>query len=268
MSSPADRRKLAKEYVAQRARLKSRFLTERLEQQDTTAAYKKGIAPLLEPTIKTAEQIAKLADTTTKLTQEAQKHTTALENLPGDLAAVLPLAELPEYHSQLGTTPQIFEEETRQDIKDDAIGFARAGPPANWKTLILDKTTSYDISKARIAWPKWVYREKTGSKQAVGKRYEAFLAALDEAAISSGHEAAREEQQAATSSGEGLKRSGVRYYKNAGELIDRLTMLKSVREAGNTSAELRNEVADILDKLRDDGEIDEHAFKGLWGIFE
>ena len=129
MSSPADRRKLAKEYVAQRARLKSRFLTERLEQQDTTAAYKKGIAPLLEPTIKTAEQIAKLADTTTKLTQEAQKHTTALENLPGDLAAVLPLAEPPEYHSQLGTTPQMFEEEARQDIKDDAIGFARAGPP-------------------------------------------------------------------------------------------------------------------------------------------
>ena len=273
MSSPADRRKLAKEYVAQRALLKSRFLTERLEQQDTTAAYKKGIAPLLEPTIKTAEQIAKLADTTTKLTQEAQKHTTALENLPGDLAAVLPLAELPEYHSQLGTTAQVFGEEARQDIATDAIGFANAGPPANWKTLMLGDT-SYDISKARIAWPKWVYREMTGSKQAVGKRYEAFLAALDEQ-VSSGrdrrHEAflaAREEQQAAKSTGEGLKRSGVRYYKNAGELLDRLTKLKSACQAGNTSAELRNEAGDILDKLLEDKEIDEPVFKGLWEIFE
>ena len=45
MLSPADRRKLAEEYVAQRALLKSRFLTERLEKQDATAAYKKGIAP-------------------------------------------------------------------------------------------------------------------------------------------------------------------------------------------------------------------------------
>ncbi len=274
MSSPADREKLAKEYVAQRALLKSRFLTERLEQQDTTAAYKKGIAPLLEPTIKTAEQIAKLADTTTKLTQEAQKHTTALENLPGDLAAVLPLAELPEYHSQLGTTAQVFGEEARQDIATDAIGFANAGPPANWKTLMLGDT-SYDISKARIAWPKWVYREMTGSKQAVGKRYEAFLAALKEAAISSGrdrrHEAflaAREEQQAAISTGEGLKRSGVRYYKDAGELLDRLTKLMSACQAGNTSAELRNEAGDILDKLLEDGEINEPVFKGLWEIFE
>ena len=273
MSSPADRRKLAKEYVAQRALLKSRFLTERLEQQDTTAAYKKGIAPLLEPTIKTAEQIAKLADTTTKLTQEAQKHTTALENLPGDLAAVLPLAELPEYHSQLGTTAQVFGEEARQDIATDAIGFANAGPPANWKTLMLGDT-SYDISKARIAWPKWVYREMTGSKQAVGKRYEAFLAALDEQ-VSSGrdrrHEAflaAREEQQAAKSTGEGLKRSGVRYYKDAEELVDRLAELKSACQAGNTSAELRNEADDILDRLLYDGEIDEGVFKDLWELFE
>ena len=130
MLSPADRRKLAEEYIAQRALLKSRFLTERIEQQDATAAYKKGIAPpLLEPTIKTAEQIATLADTTTKLTQEAQKHTTALENLPGDLAAVLPHAEPPEYHSQLGTTPQVFGDEARQAIVNDAIGFAHAAPP-------------------------------------------------------------------------------------------------------------------------------------------
>ena len=279
MSSPADRQKLAKEYVAQRALLKSRFLTERLEKQDATAAYKKGIAPLLEPTIKTAEQIAKLADTTTKLTQEAQKHTTALENLPGDLAAVLPLDQPPEYHSQLGTTPQVFGEEARQDIMDDAIGFAHAGPPINWRTLMLSDT-SYDTSKAKIAWPKWVYREMTGLKRACGKRYEAFRAALEEAAISSGrdrrHEvflAGREEQTdwpAATSSGEGLKpaRSGIRYYHNAGELLDRLAELKSARQAGNTSAELRNEAGDILDNLLDDGDIDESVFKALWGIFE
>ena len=148
----------------------------------------------------------------------------------------------------------MFGEEARQDIATDAIGFANAGPPANWKTLMLGDT-SYDISKARIAWPKWVYREMTGSKQAVGKRYEAFLAVL-------------EERPAATSSGEGLKRSGVRYYKNAEELIDRLTKLMSARQAGNTSAELRNEADDILDKLWDDREIDEPVFKGLWEIFE
>ena len=94
MLSPADRRKLAEEYVAQRALLKSRFLTERLEKQDATAAYKKEIAPLLEPTITTTEQIAKLADTTTKLAQEAQKQSEALEILPEDLAAVLPLDQL------------------------------------------------------------------------------------------------------------------------------------------------------------------------------
>ena len=200
MSSPADRRKLAKAYVEQRALLKSRFLTERLEKQDTTAAYKKGIAPLLEPTIKTAEQIAKLADTTTKLTQEAQKHTTALENLPEDLAAVLPLAEEHEeraYHSQLRTTPQVFGEEARQAIAADAIGFARAGPPANWKTLMLGGTSSYDAPKAKIAWPKWVYRKMHGLKQARGEKFEAFLAALDEqaAAISSGRDRRRNKQR-------------------------------------------------------------------------
>ena len=285
MSSPTDRRKLVKEYVAQRELLKSRFLTERLEQQDATAAYKKGIATLLEPTNRTAKQIAKLANTTTKLAQEAQKHTTALENLPGDLAAVLPLDQPPEYHSQLGTTPQVFKEEARQAIATDAIGFANAGPPANWKALVLDKTTSYDASKVKSAWPKWVYREMTGSKQARGKRYEAFLAALEgqaqnPAATSPGRDrryeaflAALEEQAdwpAATSSGEGLKptRSGVRYYKDAEELLDRLAKLKSARQAGNTSAELRNEAGDILDKLREDREIDEPLFKGLWEIFE
>ena len=181
MLSPADRRKLAEEYVAQRALLKFRFLTERLEQQDTTAAYKKGIAPLLEPTIRTAEQIATLADTMTKLTQEAQTHTTALENLPGDLAAVLPDAEPrtpPEYNSQLGTTPQMFGEEARQAIVNDAIGFAHAPPPVNWRTLMLSYS-SYDTSKAKSAWPRWVYREMTGLKQARGKRIDAFLAALE-----------------------------------------------------------------------------------------
>ena len=253
MSSDAGRRKLAEEYIAQRALLKSRFRTERLAKLDATAAYEKENSPLLEPTIKTAEQIA-------KLTQEAQKHTTALENLPGDLAAVLPLdqlAEPPEYHSQLGTTPQVFGEEARQDIMDDAIGFTHAGPPANWRTLMLGDT-SYDTSKANIAWPKWVYREMTGLKQARGKRYEAFLAALEE----------QTDWPAATSSGEGLKRSGIRYYKNAEELLDRLIKLISARDAGNTSAELRNEAGDILDKLREDGEIDEPVFKGLWKLFE
>ena len=261
MSSPADRRKLAEEYITQRAFLKSRFLTERLEKQDATVAYKKGITPLFEPTITTTEQIAKLADTTTKLAQEAQKQSEALENLPENLAAVLPLdqlAEPPEYDSQFGTTPQVFREEARQAILEDAIRFANAGPPANWKTLMLGDT-SYDTSKARSAWPRWVYREMTGLKQARGKRFDAFLAALEGDA-----------RAAATSSGEGLKprRSGVRYYKNAGELIDRLAELKSARQAGNTSDELRNEATDILDKLRDDGKIDEPVFKGLWEIFE
>ena len=261
MLSPANRRKLAEEYVAQRALLKSRFLTERLEKQDATAAYKKGIAPLLEPTITTTEQIAKLADTTTKLAQEAQKQSEALENLPEDLAAVLPLdrlAEPPEYHSQLGTAPQVFGEEASQAIDEDAIRFANAGPPANWKTL-MQGDTSYDTSKARSAWPRWVYREMHGLKQARGKRFNAFLADLDGDA-----------RAAATSSGEGLKprRSGVRYYKNARELIDRLVELKSARQAGNTSAELRNEAADILNKLWDDREIDEPVFKGLWELFE
>ena len=99
----------------------------------------------------------------------------------------------------------------------------------------------------------------TGLKQARGKRFDAFLAALEGDA-----------RAAATSSGEGLKppRSGVRYYKNAGELLDRLTKLMSARQAGNTSAELRNEAADILDKLWDDKEIDEPVFKGLWELFE
>ena len=199
MSYPADRRKLAEKYLAQRALLKSRISTERLEQHDATASYKKEIAPLLEPTITTTEQIAKLADTTTKLAQEAQKQSKALENLPEDLAAVLPLAEPPEYHSQLGTTPQVFGEEARQAIAEDAIGFANAGPPANWRTLMRGDT-SYDTSKARSAWPRWVYRrEMTGLKQARGKRFDAFLAALEGYA-----------RAAATSSGEGLKppRSG------------------------------------------------------------
>ena len=136
MSSPADRRKLAEKYIAQRALLKSRLFTVRLEQQDATASYKKEIAPLLEPTITTTEQIEKLADTTTKLAQEAQKQSEALENLPEDLAAVLPLdqlAEPPEYHSQLGTTPQVFWEEARQAIAEDAIRFANAGPPRTGK---------------------------------------------------------------------------------------------------------------------------------------
>ena len=165
---------------------------------------------------------------TTKLAQEAQKQSEALENLPEDLAAVLPLdqlAEPPEYHSQLGTTPQVFGEEARQAIDEDAIRFANAGPPANWKTLMRGDT-SYDTSKARSAWPRWVYREMHGLKQARDKRFNAFPAALEGDA-----------RAAATSSGEGLKprRSGVRYFKNAEELLDRLTKLISARQAGNTS---------------------------------
>ena len=122
--------------------------------------------------------------------------------------------------------------------------------------------TSYDTSKAKSAWPRWVYREMTGYKQARGKRFDAFLAAL-EAAVS-------RDDRAATSSGEGLKptRSGVRYYKNAEEILDRLVKLMSAHQAGNTSAELRNEAGDILDILRDDREIDESVFKALWEIFE
>ena len=98
-----------------------------------------------------------------------------------------------------------------------------------------------------------------GLKQARGKSFNVFLAAIEGDA-----------RAAATSSGEGLKprRSGVRYYKNAGELIDRLAELKSARQAGNTSAELRNEAGDILDKLRDDSDIDEPLFEGLWEIFK
>ena len=153
MTSLADRGKQVEKYLAQRALLKSRLFTERLEQQDATASYKKEIAPLLEPTITTTEQIAKLADTTTKLAQEAQKQSEALENLPEDLAAILPDAEPPEYRSQLGITPQVFEDEARQAIAEDAIGFANVGPPANWKTLMRGDT-SYDTSKARSAWPR------------------------------------------------------------------------------------------------------------------
>ena len=150
---------------------------------------------------------------------------------------------------------------------DDAIGFAHAAPPpppVNWRALLLSDS-SYDTSKAKSAWPRWVYREMTGLKQARGKTFDAFQAALEEQA----------DWPAATSSGEGLKpaglkppRSGVRYYKDAEELLDRLTKLKSARQAGNTSAELRDEAADILDKLLDDKEIDEPLFKGLWEIFK
>ena len=150
----------------------------------------------------------------------------------------------------------MFGNEARQAIAEDAIGFVNAGPPANWKTLMRGDT-SYDTSKARSVWPRWVYREMHGLKQARGKRFNAFLAALEGGA-------------AATSSGEGLRprRSGVRYYKNAEELLDRLAELMSARQAGNTSAELRNEAGDILDKLRDDGEIDKPVFKDLWELFE
>ena len=117
--------------------------------------------------------------------------------------------------------------------------------------------TSYDTSKARSAWPRWVYREMHRLKQARGKRFNVFLAALEGDA-----------RAAATSSGEGLKppRSGIRYYKDAEELLDRLAELKSARQAGNTSAELRNEAGDILDKLLDDGEIDKPIFKRLWEL--
>ena len=136
MSSPADRRKLAEKYLAQRALLTSRLFAERLEQQDATASYKKEIAPLLEPTITTTEQIAKLADTTTKLAQEAQKQSEALENLPEDLAEVLPLdqlAEPPEYHSQFGTTPQVFGRRRARPSPRTLSGSPTPVPPRTGK---------------------------------------------------------------------------------------------------------------------------------------
>lgn len=59
----------------------------------------------------------------------------------------------------------------------------------------------------------------------------------------------------------------IRYFKDAAELMDRLEDLAASVSAGNDSLEVVNEAAEILDRLRKDGEIDDSTFEELLRVF-
>jgi len=57
--------------------------------------------------------------------------------------------------------------------------------------------------------------------------------------------------------------SCIKYYKNPQELVKRLHLLISSKEAGNTSLEMDNEIVGILNKLLTDGIITKEQFKSI-----
>ena len=245
--------KLVKDYLANRNKLKKHFLQERVQKQEMTRGFEKQFAPLLEPTRETAKEtkevkkaLTELPPRITKGTYEAMAHlpqeiaastSKALAHLPEDVARAA--QPLPEYQSELKTKPQLFKESARQLIAEDPAGFARE-VPGDWDDLLLKP----ERKPNKNTWRKWVYREITGKKQATGSEWEKFNQQLIE-----------------------IYGSGIKYYNNPEELLNRLEMLAGSRKAGNTSRELKNEASNILDRLLKDDEIDEDVYKELWDAF-
>lgn len=274
--SAQDRQALIDKILANRKILKAQNQQEELQQQDATIEFEKSFKPLLEPVRSTQKGVAEVA-----------QRTAALETLPRDIAAALPpqpVGPPPSFDEtasrDLQTAPQKFNDRGRERI-------ARLGPvaaavemPTNWRELLLHPSGSRpaDVDKE---WAKWVWREDTGARQARGALWEKFeqdvLAAMArkprvvhgegvgtvraKKAHASQHTVLRRRQSPRRT------HACVRYYKGPDELMDRLQVLAASVSAGNNSLELVNEASNILDRLRTDGEIDDHTFEQLLRVY-
>ena len=64
-----------------------------------------------------------------------------------------------------------------------------------------------------------------------------------------------------TVTGGSAKKSTIKYYSGPDELIQRLELLISSKQAGKQSRALDNEIVEILDALLKDGVIDKRSYK-------
>lgn len=58
----------------------------------------------------------------------------------------------------------------------------------------------------------------------------------------------------------------VKYYKNNNELNDRLNILVASLQSGNSSIDLKNEIAEILDKLLHNGKISREEYNNIYSL--
>ena len=271
--SGEDRRVLIEKILANRSVLRERNKEQQLLQQDTTAAFEQAYKPVLDPVRDTQKAVARVAQT-------GEQTVRALETLPRDIAAALPAGKpaanylvtlgKPRSESALETAPQKFNEAGRARIASLGAVPAAADMPPNWRELLL---TPSGIRPADAAneWSKWVWRESTGARQARGPLWAKF----EEDVLALGGPRPAGARKAKKGHGLSLPApsrcevaaTGIRYFKDAAELMDRLEVLAASVSAGNNSLEVVNEAAEILDRLRKDGEIDDPLFEELLRVF-
>ena len=277
--SGEDRRALIEKILANRSVLRERNKEQQLLQQDATAAFEQAYKPVLDPVRDTQKAVARVAQT-------GEQTVRALETLPRDIAAALPagkpaaapvnyLVTLGKPRSEAGssaleTAPQKFNEAGRTRIASLGAVPAAADMPPNWRDLLLAPSGIRPADAAR-EWSKWVWRESTGARQARGPLWAKF----EEDVLALGGPRPTGARKAKKGHGLSLPApsrcevaaTGIRYFKDAAELMDRLEVLAASVSAGNNSLEVVNEAAEILDRLRKDGEIDDPLFEELLRVF-
>lgn len=269
--SREERRELIEKLLANRQVLRDRDRRKQLAQQDASVEFERSFKPLLDPARETEKSIARVAQT-------GEQTVRALETLPRDVAAVLPATALPppaydEAGSDaLQTAPQKFNHAGRARIVSLGAVAAAAEMPPNWRDLLSTPAGIRPVDAAK-EWIRWVWRESTGARQARGPVWDAFkeevLAAGGPRSAGGqkkkgrGLQAARAPEDSDDTNAATRRRSGIRYYKNASELMDRLAVLHASVSAGNSSLEVANEASEILDHLHADRDIDDQTFEGL-----
>ena len=271
-----DRRALIEKILANCATLRDRNKEQQLLPQDATAAFEQAYEPVLDPVRDTQKAVARVAQT-------GEQTVRALETLPRDIAAALPagkpaanyLVTLGKPRSEAGssaleTAPQKFNEAGRARIASLGAVPAAADMPPNWRDLLLAPSGIRPADAAR-EWSKWVWRESTGARQARGPLWAKF----EEDVLALGGPRPAGARKAKKGHGLSLPAPSrcevaatfIRYFKVAAELMDRLEVLAASVSAGNNSLEVVNEAAEILDRLRKDGEIDDPLFEELLRVF-
>ena len=279
MSTEKDRRELIKNYLHTRQKLKQRFRAEELQDQDAAADFEKQFKPLLEPTkagVEATKGLHARIDRVVDATEQVARKLDPLMTMPQDLAAAIPqqvdTSPMREPDkTPIRARPQKFNEEGRRRIEElGTVEAARQMPP-DWNHLLLAPSTMRPREAAE-EWPKWVWREWKGARQARGPEWDEFLEEVRGVGGPPAAARARTQRPTQAYEGRGLKcrnrKPEVRYYDDPVAMIDRLEILAQSVKAGNTSLEVRNEASSILDKLLRDDNIDDSLFEDLWKLFE
>ncbi len=288
--SDKDRSDLIEEILAKRKIIRERNKREELARQDASVMFEDEYGPLLEPIRATKKGVSEIAVDTAQLPgtvrdiRDTQRNVIqALESLPQDLAAELPGLEgqpptfAEAQSTSLVTRSQRFNDRGRSRIVEIGPVDAAAQMPENWRDLLMEPSSTRP-TEARKEWPKWIWREYTGARQARGKKWEDFEEQVLEQQSQSSYETTGEglstmktakakHPSVSKRKKEARPATETRYYKDPSELMSRLKMLASSVDAGNTSLEIINEANGILDHLFKDGEIDHNTYEGLLIIF-